>query len=400
MKILFVNTLYYPNIIGGAERSVQCLAEALAENGDKSVIITANHHSGIRMDSHNGVKIYYVSIKNLYSPLSTKKGLWVLKPFWHIIDTYNPWMTHQIGHILGLERPEIVHTNNLGGFSISTWTAAKRQNIPLVHTLRDYYLLCPAATMFRNGKNCERQCWYCRGYSYKRKRKSNIVDAVAGNSGFILNRHLSLGYFSKTPIRRVIMSSYSARDISSPSAFGNDRPLRLGFLGRLKPNKGIELLLQAFERLSHAEYELWIGGSGPEGYEQHLKTRYAQHNIHFLGFVKPESFFSTIDVLVTPSVWHDPLPRTIFEAYTHGIPVIGSNRGGIPEIIHNGQTGFVFDPDHPDTLLSVVKKVRDDPDLRDRMSRNAKRKSREFSQKRSMSAYRTIYLEVLSNYEV
>ena len=396
MKILLINNLYSPYVLGGAERSVHFLANSLKKNGDTPVVVCGSPDRGIRIDRINGVKVYYVSIKNLHSPFKKGRGVKLLSPFWNIIDTYNPWMAGTLDRILDLERPDLVHTNNLAGFSIAVWTKVKRRKLPLVHTLRDYYLLCPASTMFRNSKNCERQCWYCRGYSYARKQQSNIVDAVAGNSQFILNRHLSLGYFSKTPVRKVIMSSYSPRNISSPSTFSNNRPLSLGFLGRLKPNKGIEPLLQTFERLSHTDYQLWVGGSGPTAYEQRLKKRYAKHNIHFLGFVKPESFFENIDVLIVPSVWHDPLPRTIFEAYTHGLPVIGSNRGGIPEIVDVRKTGYVFDPDHPDALVAILKKLKANPGLREGMGKNARKKSRDFLPERSMSEYRNTYLEVLS----
>ena len=220
---------------------------------------------------------------------------------------------------------------------------------------------------------------------------SNLVNAVVGISHFILNRHLNLGYFSRAQTRKVIFSAYPASTIHSPNSFKNSLPLRLGFLGRLKQNKGIELLLQVVAKLPTEKYKLWIGGKGPEREERYLRNRYAAGNIHFLGFVEPESFFNNIDILIVPSLWNEPLGRIIFEAYAYGVPVIGSNRGGIPEIIEKGNTGFVFDPDRPDTLLTLINKIGSDPILIKKLRKNTLKKSLEFLPERSLSKYITIY---------
>ena len=220
---------------------------------------------------------------------------------------------------------------------------------------------------------------------------STLVNAVVGISHFILNRHLNLGYFSRAQTRKVIFSAYPASTIPSPNSFKNSLPLRLGFLGRLKQNKGIELLLQVAVKLPSEKYKLWIGGKGPERQERYLRNRYAAENINFLGFVEPESFFNNIDILIVPSLWNEPLGRIIFEAYAYGVPVIGSNRGGIPEIIEEGNTGFVFDPDRPETLLTLINKIGSDPILIKKLRKNTLKKSLEFLPERSLSGYVTIY---------
>jgi len=398
MRILLINNLYAPYVIGGAERSVQFLADSLKKNGDTPVVVCGSPDKGIRTDQINGVKIYYVSIRNLYSPFNNHKDFKMLSPFWNIIDTYNLWMAGTLGRILDMERPDVVHTNNLAGFSVSVWSEVKRRNLPLIHTLRDYYLICPRSTMFHNGKNCIDQCWYCRIYAFARKRMSRSVNSVVGNSRFIINCHLNHGYFSRAKNREVIFSAYTPKPMQATSSIPEARSLRLGYLGRLTPNKGIDHLLRSLQKLPDKDYQLWIGGKGTEKHERWLKTRYQKPNIYFLGFVKPDKFFQNIDVLVVPSLWNDPLPRNIFEAYSNGVPVIGSNRGGIPEIIDIGTTGFVFDPDHPDTLLSLLIKIKQNPDLLVRMRKSALIKSQEFLPERSLSKYLDIYRkEILQN---
>ena len=327
MKILLINNLYHPHIIGGAERSVQILAEALAENGDQPVVITANPNRGTRISYVNNVKVYATPIKNLYSPFKKKGGINPLIPFWHMIDTYNPWMAERIGKIIETEAPDAVHTHNLAGFSVSIWHAVAKRKLPLIHTIRDYYLLCPRSTMFQNGKNCTTQCWYCRMYSLLKKRMSAYVDTVVGISSHILNQHRSRGYFKRSRTQSVIYNAYQNKG-SGPNALQGGKPLRLGYLGQVKPAKGIELLLQALVELPVKDYELRIGGKGPENYVHSLKNHYNMPNIRFLGFVDLGTFFPSIDLLIVPSLWHEPLGRTVLEAYAHGVPVIASDRGG------------------------------------------------------------------------
>lgn len=395
MKILFINNLYDPYILGGAERSVQIMAEALKKNGDEPVVVSANPYPGNRQACINGVKVYYTSITNLYSFFKKKEGFNPLLPFWHIIDTYNPWMAKKIGRIIDIEAPDAVHTNNLAGFSVSVWSEVTRRKLPLIHTLRDYYLLCPRSTMFQDGKNCTTQCWYCRAYSLLKKRTSPLVDMVVGISRHILYQHLSRGYFGKAQMHKVIYNAYPKKTASRPDDFRKDKPFRLGFLGHLKPSKGIQLLLQAVAMLPGNDYELRIGGKGPEKYVDYLKTRYKSPNIYFLEFVDPDIFFSSIDLLIVPSLWHEPLGRTILEAYANGVPVIASNRGGIPEIIDIGKTGYVFNPDHPDSVISLIVKIKQNPDLMALMQNCVIKKSQEFLPAGSLSEYITTYQDAM-----
>jgi glycosyltransferase involved in cell wall biosynthesis len=218
---------------------------------------------------------------------------------------------------------------------------------------------------------------------------------VVGISRHILNQHLSRGYFGRTQMHKVIYNAYPKKTASRPDDFGEDKPFRLGFLGQLKPSKGIQLLLQAVAELPGNDYELRIGGKGPEKYVDYLKTRYKSPNIYFLEFVDPDIFFSNIDLLVVPSLWHEPLGRTILEAYAHGVPVIGSNRGGIPELIDIGKTGYVFNPDHPDSVISLIDKIKQNPDLLVRMQNSAINKSQAFLPERSLSEYITTYQDAM-----
>lgn len=393
MKVLFVNTLYYPNIIGGAERSLQVLAESLVKQGHEGVVVSTSPKQQLEIAEVNGVKVYYIPLKNLFWPFGDRKPAGLKKLFWHTIDTLNPWMAQEVDKIIDIETPDILHTNNLMGFSTLVWKTAKKRNIPIVHTLRDYSLLCRRAIMYKEEKNCTTQCRECKPFVQPRKYLSQHVDAVVGISRYILNRHTQLNYFSGASIQKVIFNSYQAKsNINSTEIYQQKKDtLQIGFLGRLEPSKGLQFLLEVLKQIPNEKWELWIGGKGASQYEEYLHNSYSMPNVHFLGFVKPEDFFSKIDLLVVPSLWNEPLGRTVFEAYAYGIPVIGSNRGGIPEIIDEGKTGLIFDSDNNQQLLYILYQVIKQPKSLLRMRQYCQEKVNIFAYQRIFNEYLEVY---------
>src|SRR5918994_1413 len=394
--------LYPPNLIGGSnyiggsERSVQFLAETLPKYGHQAVVASLGRDRGTLTNIVNGVKVYYIGIKNLYTPFQDEGRRKVLKPLWHALDTYNPWMMREVMRVLDAERPDIVHTNVLAGFSALVWRVTKQQGVPLVHTLRDYYLLCPRSTMFRNGQNCEYQCLVCRMYASPRRLFSNQIDVVVGTSRFILERHLQFGYFTTVP-RTVIFNSYYAGQstvpLDSPSL-----PIRFGYLGRLSREKGVEVLLEAAKQLQTKPYwTLNLGGRGSAKYLRRLRAKYRTPATTFLGHVKPADFFSENDVLLVPSLWHEPFGRTVIEAYAHAQSVIGSNRGGIPELIEGGRTGFIFNPDSPSELAARMQLYIDQPTRISEMRTYCLEKSKSFLPENIIEQYLEVYAEISAN---
>jgi glycosyltransferase involved in cell wall biosynthesis len=318
-----------------------------------------------------------------------------MKALWHAVDTYNPAMSRLVSEIICQEMPDVVHTNNIAGFSPSIWKAVRQRRIPLVHTLRDYYLLCPKTTMFRYERNCNGRCLNCYPYSVNRQRQSQLVDALVGISHFILNKHLAFGYFRNAIHRSVIHNSYEASTGEGSGWLGEPSfPLKLGYLGRLAPSKGIELVLEAVSRFPTGSIELQVAGKGDSGYVEHLKGKYHSTNIRFLGFMEPEELFGEIELLVVPSLWHEPMGRVVIEAYAHGVPVIASNRGGIPEIVDDGETGYIFDPTSIRALTSAIKTVLDSPQVLVDMREKCRRKASEYLPARITDAYLGIYARV------
>jgi glycosyltransferase involved in cell wall biosynthesis len=192
-------------------------------------------------------------------------------------------------------------------------------------------------------------------------------------------------------MKSVIFSSYPKPSNSAAEQQCSDNLFRLGFLGRIKLNKGIDYLVRHFMKLPEKDYELFVAGKDELG----LSKVHQRNNIHFLGYIEPEVFFSQIDLLIVPSLWHDPLPRTIFEAYAHGIPVIGTKRGGIPEIIDEGISGFTYEPQNPLALIELLKFIKNHPELLREMKRNALKKYSLFRPENSANKYVAIYKKLI-----
>ncbi len=388
MKILIFNTLYYPNQIGGAEKSTQLLAETLLKNGEEPIVICTSNKDYI--DYVNGVKVYYVNVPNLYWAYSSKEENKCKKPIWHLIDSYNPF-NNKLSSIIDKEKPDIIHTNNLAGFSVSVWKLTKERNIKIVHTLRDYYLLCPKSTMFNEklNKNCDKQCFACKLYSIPKKKLSQYVDVVVGISKFILNKHLEYGYF-KNAKKEVIYNSIEVpRNFIKKDKSKNETIF--GYVGSLSKSKGIEFLLKNFNNIDFSNVKLYIYGKGTtKAYETQLKKKYARDKILFQGFKKPEEIYKNIDILIIPSLWNEPFGRIVPEAYSRGVPVLGSNRGGIPEIINERETGLIFSIEENNFSEKLNEFLRIDFDRN-----KIKKFSKQFSLENITKQYISLYKELI-----
>jgi glycosyltransferase involved in cell wall biosynthesis len=395
MKVLLVSDRYEPYIVGGAEKVVQSLAEGLTVRGNEVVVATLSPNRRFSVGSVNGVIVYYLPAKNLHFSSQQDRRPRILKAIWHALDTYNPFMAASLGRILDAERPDIVNTHNLSGFSPSVWYAIKSRKLPLVHTAHDSYLLCPRTTMHRNGKNCVEPCADCQLYSRPRRYLSRFVDVATAVSRFTLNRHLRYGYFPTADSMAVFNSCRPCAQAADPTKPGN-RAFRFGFLGRLYPAKGINLLIKSFLKVRKGPAELLIAGRGAPNYEQELKELTAGYpGIRWLGFVAPEQFLPQVDVLVVPSLLHDSAPLVVMESMACRVPLICSRRGGIPELIGDG-TGWTFDPDDPDALTHSLRCAIDSRSELAAMGERGRDRASRFSTEAMLDGYLRAYAQAIN----
>lgn len=353
LKILIVNSFYYPNELGGAEKSVRFLAESLVKKGNLVRVVCLGKRESI--EQFNGVEIQSVNIRNIYlqEAHDAPPPAWK-KVIWHGVDAYNLLSRFVFDSILKDFLPDLVHTNTLSGLSVSIWGAARARGIPVVHTVRDFYLLCSKSTMLKNGHSCSRQCASCAFFCYPKIRATVHVDHLVGISEFMCRKHRQFGLFEGVP-QSVIYNPYDAHAVNQRKI---ESVKHIGFIGRLDPAKGVELLIDAFRMLHdrNAGLKLLIAGDGRAAYIERLKQLADGLPVSFLGKVEPADFFAKIDMAVVPSIWEEPLGRVVIEALAYGRPVVATPVGGIPELL-SVDTGVVAESATVDALVRALDEL-------------------------------------------
>lgn len=347
MRLTFLNTLYPPYGAAGAETTLRLLAAQMMGRGHDCNIVTLT--PGRRPESRelDGIPVHYIPLANVFWPHGADKALpW--RVMFQTVESYNPVMKRRLAHLLQRLSPDVVNFHNLQGFSASAWSAAQGLGIPIVQTLHDYYTACPRSAMWRPGQgNCASLCSECRAFSRPRRAMSGIPDVVTCVSNRVFDRLTAAGAFARAaagqqPVR-IIRGNNAADALPDIAPPVPGTPLRLGFMGRLDPSKGLENLIDAVRRLPAGVASLRIAGTGKPDYTQALHGRAAGvPAISFVGHVSPPEFFPTLDLLVIPSVWEDPFPRVFHEALAYGVPSLATPLGGLSEVIEHGRNGFLI----------------------------------------------------------
>ncbi|MCL7752801.1 glycosyltransferase family 4 protein [Polaribacter sp. Z022] len=349
MKISIINTLYPPYTIGGAEKSVQALAENFLLLGHEVSVITLGEKTSVK--EINNVSVNTLKIENIYFPFKEGAKSTTQKIIWHTNDVNNKKYDKNITAILKSFNPDVLFTNNISGFSTRVWKIARKMNIKTIHTLRDYYLQCPKTTKFKNKKNCDKLCFDCKLLSIRKKEDSHNVDFLIGISNFILKDHICNGYFKNVP-NKVIYNGFDSNVFKDKSP---KNTIVFGYIGQINKSKGVELLLKSFLKLNKYKWKLLIAGNIDQDYLNYLKTINNSNNIEFLGYVKSDLFYDKINVLVVPSLWNEPFGRVVLESIINNKPVLGSNKGGISELLSNNKD-FLFCPNENE-LANLLKKT-------------------------------------------
>ena len=313
--------------------------------------------------------------------MSTSKGLdhsLLRKVRGFASGIYNRAAYRNIQRLVSEDRPDVVHVHNLYPLlSPSVIVACRRAGIPIVMTNHNYVLTCPIVTHLREGRVCE-QCmggheFWCALNNCRNNIAESIAYAVRSAAAQRLRwfrdqvtiqivlsdfarRHLIKAGFD--PARIVVIPNsvaVSSRPDSRPAG------TYVGFSGRLAAEKGIDVLLAAAARLPDIPFRL--AGSGP--LLDDLVAR-APANVTFLNRLdagQMVDFYLGARLLVVPSRWFEGCPLVVSEAMSHGLPVIASRIGGLPEFVSDGISGQLFEPGNIDELTRAIRLLWDQPDL-------------------------------------
>ncbi|SDW99942.1 glycosyltransferase [Thiocapsa roseopersicina] len=272
------------------------------------------------------------------------------------------------------EKPDIVHAHNVyHHLSPSVLKAAHDCGVPVVLTVHDLKLLCPAYSMISNGEVCE-ECKVRGRSSVVRKRcmKGSLalstlvyVETLIHSAIGIYKKNIDLIFApSKFFIEKFrewqwdgppLIHIPNFVDISSVSPVFAPGDYFVYF-GRMSLEKGLITLVDA---ASIAGATVYLVGSGPM--EAALRARVSETgaDVRFCGFQSGKALWALVSgsrATVLASQWYENAPLTIIEGYACGKPAIGARIGGIPELIEPGGTGELFTSGDVDDLAAVLRR--------------------------------------------
>ena len=282
-------------------------------------------------------------------------------------------------------RPDIVHAHNIHHYlSFGSLEVAANLGLPVVLTSHDYLMICCGRLICTTGPTDLRprqwRCFRQQRFRYNPLRRSRIRRIVSQTVRRILaisdvmHRSLALnGYrYIETVPNGVDAAEWPAQAASHRRAGEPDRPLVV-LPARLSAEKGTEALLDAVSLLpAPRRPRILFAGDNPR-YQRALEAYAARLGIldliEITGWVdqaRMVEIYKSADIVVTPSTYADPFNLGNIEAMASARPVIASAFGGGPEIVRDGETGYVVDPNDSRLFADRLSSLIDDPDLRAR----------------------------------
>lgn len=366
MKICIVAQTFAPQEEGGAEIVARMCAAELSRYHDVIILSLGLEGDTVAPPGESinsdGIRVLRVNWHNSYLPGPRKPAVSKLtKMVWHIRNALGAVCVDEVRELLLREKVDLVYAHNSARMQPAIFDATKALDIPLCLHLHDYALLCPKSSMFGSSGNCEKPCLECRVLTARIKSGDGDGVTAISVSDALRQRFVRNGVLPKADWHVLLNANRSEALFHAPLVGrrnGNSKIFTFGYLGALAEEKGVEDLIRAFLKLPQTEpATLLIAGRGRQDYERHLKALAGNAPIRFLGFVSPEEVYKIADVVVVPSRWHEPQSLILMEAATYGVPVIGTERGGTPEILRDLGTGWCYDPDREMDLINVLQKA-------------------------------------------
>lgn len=402
MKILLVNKFHY--LKGGSEKYYFELAKLLKENGHEICFFSTFNKNNIKpndktyfvdeIDMNNGSKLNALNI--IYSFKNKKIIKKVLEEF----------------------KPDIVHINNFQRqLSASIIDAIKEKNIPIVFTAHDLQAICPSITMLDNNKQICEKCFRGKYYNCiknkcnKNSRLKSIIGAIEGyyyRKSNIYTKKIDViitpSHFYKTMLikdginENKIKVLHNFIDINNKEYKNNLGNYAL-YIGRLSKEKGILNLIEAFSKLNKGI--LHIAGIGDEydNIKNYIENQKLEKRIKLLGYLNKDEIAKEIigcKFVVVPSIWYENCPYSILETLSLGKTIIGSNIGGISELIEDKKTGLLYEPNNIEDLKEKIKLFFEDDNLVNTYSNNAKKfAQKNFSKQKYYKKIIKVYNDLL-----
>ncbi|MFD0704109.1 glycosyl transferase family 1 [Slackia equolifaciens] len=377
MKVCLVNKFHWRK--GGSETYYFNVAESLRAMGHDVVCFAMEGLENEPCEQSG----YFVSARDYNGKTSVSRKVRDAASMF-----YSKEAKEKFDRLLRDERPDVIHLNLVHRqitFSILDAPYLQEHPVPIIYTSHDYMLICPASVMLDGaGEVCDAcldgRFHHCfeKGCVKGSRAKSALaaaeaaflrhhgsyrkIDRIISPSDFMRAKLLEGGFPASQVVR---MRNFATNEVLACARADTDytdreRPYLL-FFGRLSREKGVDVLVDAF--LSIADripgWRLVIAGEGPEreAIEAQLAGRPRGDNVEMVGFQQGDALRDLAErssLSVTPSRWRENMPFSIIEAFAAGTPVVGTRIGGIPELVSEGNTGFLAEPGDSASLAEAI----------------------------------------------
>jgi glycosyltransferase involved in cell wall biosynthesis len=343
--------------------------------GGEDQVVSAEAHL-LRSHGHE-VLLYQANNANIRNPLVVLGQV-----------VWNHQGFRELRALIQHYQPDIVHVHNtFPVISPAALYAAAEERVPVVHTLHNYRLLCPAATFYRNGQVCEdcvRNQSLLPAVLHACYRQSRLATAAAAITLTVhrvahsWQRHVA-AYIALTDFARqkFVENGFDPGKLHvKPNFIGLDPGVGSGsggyalFVGRLTEEKGVTTLLRAWEQLGD-RFQLEIVGDGPLSPEVKA-AQVTMRNVRWHGWLPKDQVIARMQraaMLIMPSQWYESFPVTLLEAFATGLPALVSRIGSLAAVVEVGKTGLQFESGNASELASNVRFLFSNPELLQQMRR-------------------------------
>lgn len=406
MRILML-AQFYPPTIGGEERHVHDLSIELATRGHDVAVATLWHEGLLEFECDQGVRIHRIrgSLQRV-TALFSEKGRRHSPPF------PDPEALWALRRIITRERPDIVHAHNwiVHSFTpLKAWSKAK-----LVVTLHDCSLVCAQQRFMCHGALCSGpallKCLGCASEHYGivkgvpttlANRVWGKVERQAADMFLPVSQAMAeINQLDKHGVPYRVIPNFIPNDLDVLPADANPLLAQLPkddyllFVGDVARDKGVEVLLRAYAEMG-SQIPLVLIGRPVTDLSAILppNTQILQSWPHDAVM----SAWSRCSIALVPSLCLESFGIVALEAMAMGRPIVASRIGGLPDIVADGETGFLVPPGDSITLREAIQRLLDDPSLRERMGAMAKQRVVEFQARTVVPRIEQVYQEVLDS---
>lgn len=330
---------------------------------------------------------------------------------------YSHQARRQLRRMIAAFRPDVAHLRNIyHHLSPSILWELKAQGIPVLYHLNDFKLLCPSYNMVAKGHACERchggKFWHVltegcytgpRGSALVLAAEAYVhkwlhtyercVDHFLAPSHFVKSKLVEEGWDEK---KIDVLPHFQKLPLQAPPEPAADAPIL--YFGRLSPEKGLTELLRAMHRLPNVR--LKIAGDGPQRPElERLAGALRLTNVEFVGHIVGTDLnrlIASARFTVLPSRAYETLGKSILESYAWGRPVVASDLGSRRELVHEGETGLLFQPGDVEQLAAAISLLDNRPELAAKMGAAGRELAQGHSCEAHYQALTRLYKQLVS----